>query len=97
MFMSGSRIKYLNVSFLLIFLFTTLFINFFHIEKNLTEERTCPACNFLNSSLTTSQINFFTLPRLTAIGPLPTIYTFHYHYTAAINPLSRSPPQIEHS
>ena len=54
--------KLSNLLFLFVFLIITVFINFFHTEKAFAKDDNCPACNFQNSSLTTSQINFFYLP-----------------------------------
>ena len=86
--------KYYNIVFLFIFLFVILFINFFHTEKTLAGNDNCPACQFLNSSLTTSQINFFHLPSLSVICLLESSYSFNYTYILFIEPTSRSPPQV---
>jgi hypothetical protein len=93
MFIKGRKRKYLNLTFLFIFFSVTLFINFFHTEETLTEERDCPACQFMHSSLTISQINFFILPQLSVIGFLQTIQSSHYVNILAVHPFSRSPPQ----
>lgn len=81
-------------AFLFIFLFVTLFINFFHTEKTLTESDNCPACNFQNSSLTTSQINFFHLPPPSIFSIFKLTESFNYEYILLVDPSSRSPPQI---
>ncbi len=87
--------KQLNIAFLLIFLITIITINFFHIEKCLVDKnKFCPACDFLNSSLTTSHINFFHLPPPAITGLLRIFESFHYKYITYITPASRSPPQI---
>jgi hypothetical protein len=88
------KIKLLNLSFLLVFLFTTLFINFFHTDKTVLSKDNCPACNFQHSTLATSQIHFFQLPQLYLLEPLKTFYSFSYSKTSYLNPTSRSPPQI---
>ena len=86
--------KYYNIIFLFTFLAVTLSINFLHTEKTLTENDNCPACNFLNSSFTTSQINFFHLPPPFISGILKSHYAFTYKYIITIDPSSRSPPEI---
>jgi hypothetical protein len=92
--MSTKKIKLLNILFLLVFLFATLFINFFHTEKNVMDNDNCPACNFMHSTMATSQINFFHLPQLYFLDILKTFYSFSYQKIFPINPTSRSPPQI---
>jgi len=80
-------------AFLFLFLFVTLFINFFHTEKTLCKNDTCPACNFQNSSLTTSQINFFHLPPPSILSLFKLTESFNYEYILLVDPSSRSPPQ----
>jgi len=92
--MSTKRIKLFNLAFLFIFLLITLFINFFHTETALTRDDDCPACHFLNSTFTTSQINFFHLPPPSISGILKTYEPFNYTFIFTIDPSSRSPPQI---
>ncbi len=92
--MSVKKIKLLNLSFLLIFLFATLFINFFHTDKTVLSKDRCPACNFLHSALATSQIHFFQMPQLYPLESLKTFYSFSYSSISSLNPTSRSPPQI---
>lgn len=86
--------KPLNLVFLFTFLFLTLFINFFHTEKNLRKSNSCPACHFQNSTLTTSQINFFHLPQLFLLEIRIAFDSFNYKQIFFIDPASRSPPQI---
>ena len=92
--MSIKRIKLFNLAFLFIFLLITLSINFFHTEKTNTSSDNCPACHFLNSTFTTSQINFFHLPPPSISGILKTFESFNYAFIFTIDPSSRSPPQI---
>ena len=92
--MSTKKIKLLNLLFLLIFLFATLFINFFHTDKTVLSKDDCTACNFLHSTLATSQINFFQLPQLYLLETLKTFYSFSYQKIFSLIPTSRSPPQI---
>lgn len=86
--------KYFNLAFLLTFLFIILFINFFHSENTLARNDNCPACHFQNSSLTTSQINFFHLPPPSVLGIFKSFESFSYTYIFIIDPSSRSPPQV---
>ena len=86
--------NYFNLIFLFVFLFVSLFINFFHTEKTLSESDDCFACNFLNSSLTTTQINFFFLPPPSILSIVESSESFNYTYIFFIDPTSRSPPQI---
>jgi hypothetical protein len=54
----------------------------------------CPACQFLNSTFTTSQINFFHLPLPSISGILKTFESFNYTHIFINDPSSRSPPEI---
>jgi hypothetical protein len=92
--MNSKTKKLFNLAFLFIFLVVTLFINFFHTEKIILKNDNCPACHFLNSSITTSQINFFHLPPPSILGTLKTFEPFNYTYVFIIDPSSRSPPQV---
>jgi hypothetical protein len=92
--MSTKRIKLFNLAFLFIFLLISLFINFFHTEKTTKGNDNCPACHFQNSSLTTSQINFFHMPQLYLLDILKTFESFNYWQIFFLDPTSRSPPQI---
>ena len=92
--MSKAQKKYSNIIFLFAFLAVTLFINFFHTEHAVQTNNTCPACHFQNSTLTTSQINFFHLPQLSLLETLKTFETFNQDQLFFITPASRSPPQI---
>jgi len=86
--------KYFNLAFLLTYLFLTLFINFFHTEKNIKSDHSCPACHFQNSTLTTNHINFFCLPQLSLLELLKTNESINYWQIYFADPTSRSPPQI---
>ena len=85
--------KYYNIIFLFTFLAVTLSINFLHTEKTLIENDNCPACKFLNSSFTTSQINFFHLPQFLLLDRLKIFESFNYQQIFFIHPNSRDPPQ----
>ena len=92
--MRTKETRLLNLLFLCVFLFTTLFINFFHTDKTVLSKDNCPACNFLNSALATSHIHFFKLPQLQLLDILKTFYSFSYQKVLSVNPTSRSPPQV---
>jgi hypothetical protein len=92
--MNKVRIKFLNLAFIFIFLNLTLFINFFHTEEIVTDTDNCPACQFQNSSITTSQTNFFILPPPPITGDLEVFYSFDYNSVFFIESSSRSPPEF---
>jgi hypothetical protein len=56
------------------------------------DNRDCPACHFLNSTYTTSQIHFFYLPPPPVSGELETDSICNYEYIFNIEPSMRSPP-----
>lgn len=88
----GQRKSFIPI-YLFIFLSVTLFVNFSHTEKTLTDSDNCPACNFQNSSLTTNQINFFHLPPPSLLSLFKLTKSFNFEYILFVNPSSRSPPQ----
>jgi hypothetical protein len=90
--MNTKQRKLFNLAFLFIFFILTLSINFFHCEKNSEENKFCPACHFQNSTLTTTQINFFHLPQLSLLEIRIIFDSFNYKQTFFVNPTSRSPP-----
>jgi hypothetical protein len=92
--MTQRRLKYFHLGFLFLFLFSVSLINFFHTEKTYQEDKNCPACNFLNSSLATSQIHFFSLPPLALSVFVKLIPSFEYNYLFSHDPSSRSPPHF---
>jgi len=92
--MISRKRRIFNLAFLFIFLCLTLFINFFHTEEVITDTDNCPACQFQNSSITTSQINFFFLPPPRIMGNLEVFYLVDCHSVFFIEPSSRSPPEI---
>jgi hypothetical protein len=93
--MAGEKHRPLSsLIFLFLFLSITLCINFFHTESSIQPNHNCPACQFHNSTLATSQINCFHLPQLTLLEMLKTFEAFHYKSLCFVNPTSRSPPQV---
>lgn len=86
--------RYLNLGFILIFLFISLFIHCFHTEKTLTGKDNCPACNFQNSSLATGYIYFFYIPDLIFKDIIKPNKTSHLREVFISSALSRSPPFV---
>jgi hypothetical protein len=54
----------LFLAFFVVFLFVTLFIHFFHTEKGLRPDNSCPACHFQTSSLAVGLSLAIILPSL---------------------------------
>lgn len=85
--------NHLNFAFLFIFLIVTLFVNFFHTEKDIKNNKFCPVCHFQNSFLVNCHINFFNFTPPLLLGLLNSPESFNYTYILSIHPSSRSPPQ----
>jgi len=85
--------KQLNLAFLFTLLTVTLFVNFFHTEKDIKNSNFCPVCQFQNSFFVTSHINFFHLPPPSILGILGPSKSFNYAFILSVHPSSRSPPQ----
>ncbi len=85
--------KHLNVGFLFILLVVILFVNFFHSEKDLKNNKFCPVCHFQNSFFVTCHINFFHLPPPSILGILGPSESFNFTYVLSVHPSTRSPPQ----
>lgn len=83
----------LNLAFLLIFFGITLSVNFLHCDCHLRKPSSCPACHFQNSTLTTAQIHFCTLPQLSLLYALGTKETVTHLEIVTVPTSSRSPPQ----
>jgi hypothetical protein len=77
-----------------LFIFVTLFINFFHTETAFSESDNCPACHFQNSSITTGQIHIPFVPQPVFFGIQQTSEFFHYTFLTVIEANSRDPPKI---
>jgi len=84
----------LPLAFLSIFLLTVLFIHYFHTETTFIEEVDCLACQFIKSSVTIDQIDFFCLPILALLLILQLIEISIYIQKITTSPVSRSPPKI---
>jgi hypothetical protein len=74
------------------FLALTLFINFLHTDHSISSSKTCPACRFQGSTLTTSQINFFQIPQLFVLDSLKISEDSAGNQVFLVRPASRSPP-----
>jgi hypothetical protein len=56
------------VLFLFLFFALTVSINFLHTEKTAKDIASCPACQFLSSSLAVQTIHFFVPPEIHYLG-----------------------------
>jgi hypothetical protein len=75
-----------------IFLFASLFVHFFHTEKGLSPDSSCPACHFQTSSLAVGLSLAVTLPQLLLVEVL-SVGESHSEILAVFSELvSRSPP-----
>jgi hypothetical protein len=75
-----------------IFLFAILFIHFFHTEKGLRSEGSCPACHFQTTSLAVGLTMAFDLPRLSFVETLPVWESHVESQSVSFDLVSRSPP-----
>jgi hypothetical protein len=83
----------LRIAVLLAFAVVTLGINFAHTEKTVAGGKDCPACHFLNSSLSTSPGVVFLVPALLCQGTLPAVEPCRASEVVVLSRSSRSPPQ----
>lgn len=91
--MKGKKESFLSITFLFVFFIVTLLVNFTHTEKTVFHKDNCPACNFLNSTFATGQINFFQIPEVFFIDIIKISLSFHLKETFLISSCGRSPPQ----
>jgi hypothetical protein len=90
--MSRRRRGFLFLGVFAIFLFATLFVHFFHTEKGLRPDGSCPACHFQTTSLAVGLGLTIILPRLLLVEILP-VWESHAESPALYFDLvSRSPP-----
>jgi len=75
-----------------VFLFATLFVHFFHTEKGLRPDSSCPACHFQSTSLAVSLSLTIILPRLLLIEILPVWESCLENPAVFFDLVSRSPP-----
>ncbi|MBN2409523.1 MAG: hypothetical protein JXE07_07270 [Candidatus Aminicenantes bacterium] len=74
------------------FLLATLFVHFFHTEKGIHPEGTCPACHFQTSSIAVGLSPAIILPPLLRIEILPILESDIEGPALFFDLLSRSPP-----
>jgi len=92
--MSRRRRGLLFLGVFAIFLFATLFVHFFHTEKGLRPDGSCPACRFQTTSLAVGLSLTIVLSRLLLVETLP-IWEAHLEAPAIFFELvSRSPPLV---
>lgn len=90
--MSRRRRGLLFLGVFAIFLFATLFVHFFHTEKGLRPDSSCPACHFQTTSLAVGLGLTIILPQLLLVEILP-VWESHLESPAIFFDLvSRSPP-----
>jgi len=76
------------------FLFVTLFVNFFHTEKGLQGDESCPACHFQTNSLAVGLSLDIVLPRLLLVGVPPGCEYGLEAPDVCLALVSRSPPLV---
>jgi len=76
------------------FLFATLFVHFFHNEKGLRPDSSCPACHFQSSSLAVGLSLAIVLPRLSLIEILPVWESRCETPAVSLDLVSRPPPLV---
>ena len=92
--MSQRRRGLLFLGVFAIFLFATLFVHFFHTEKGMRPDGSCPACQFQRTSLAVGLSLTIVLPRLLLVETL-LIWESHLETPAIVFDLvSRSPPLV---
>jgi hypothetical protein len=90
--MSRRRRGLLFLGIFVTFLFATLFVHFFHTEKGLRPDGSCPACHFQTSSLAVGLSLAVNLPRLLFVEILPAWESHLESQTISFDLVSRSPP-----
>lgn len=85
--------SFLFLSVFLSFLLATLLVNFFHTEKSLDSNGSCPACHLQKTALAEGLTLAVILPRLTLVEILPIREAQPKQSSAFFDLVSRSPPQ----
>ena len=91
--MSRRRRGLVFLGVFVVFLFATLFVHFFHTEKGLATERSCPACHFQTTSLAVGLSLTIILPRLLLVEVLP-VWEYDLETRALIFDLVSRPPPL---
>ena len=76
------------------FFLATLLVHFFHTEKGLRPEGTCPACHFQTSSLAVGLSLAIVLPTFLLVEVLPISESDVKNPALFFHLVSRSPPSI---
>ena len=84
----------LPIAVLLVFAAITVGINFLHTETGPGGRDDCPACQFLNSSLSTSPGIAIVLPALLVQGTLAAVEPLRSPEVVVPSLCSRSPPAV---
>ncbi|MGB7294702.1 MAG: hypothetical protein WBC70_03865 [Candidatus Aminicenantales bacterium] len=74
------------------FLLATLLVHFFHTEKGILPDGTCPACHFQTSSLAVGMSPAIILPQLLLIEVLPFCESDVESPALFFDLVSRAPP-----
>jgi hypothetical protein len=74
------------------FVLATLFVHFFHTEKGIHPDGTCPACHFQTSSLAVGLSLAIILPQLLLVEVLPVWESDIETPALFFDRVSRSPP-----
>ncbi len=88
------KIKKYFLFVLILQIFLTSFINFFHTERIITKNKNCLACQFLKSFYLENEIEKIFIPQPTLISTLKPQNTPHYIVTHQVFEFSRAPPFI---
>jgi ABC-type Mn2+/Zn2+ transport system permease subunit len=91
--MSRSKRGLFFLGIFAVFLFATLFVHFFHTEKGLHSDCTCPACQFQTTSLAVGLILAIFLPRLLFVEFLP-VWECNIETRAILFDLVSRPPPL---
>jgi ABC-type Mn2+/Zn2+ transport system permease subunit len=75
-----------------VFLFASLFVHFFHTEKGLRPDSSCPACHFQSTSLAVGLSLAIILPQLLLVEILPVSESHLESAAVFFDLVSRSPP-----
>jgi len=90
--MSRRRRGFIFLAVFTFFLFATLFVHFFHTEKGLRSDGSCPACHFQTTSLAVGLSLAVNLPRLLFVEILPAWESHLESQAISFDLVSRSPP-----
>lgn len=75
-------------------LFATVFVHFFHTEKDLRPDRTCPACRLQTTSLAVGVVLPVNLPQPLLVEVLPVLVSKVEASAVFFDLVSRPPPLV---